>query len=202
VRPLCVEAGLLIVPDEERCEIVGEWLVLKFSFMLSLKDGETWDHRPTRTVMVTSKMGAQAFGAAQSYALKQFMRGIFQIATGDGEDGDTHEHGDLSQARRQGGNGHQNANGKPPERPRKENYTNSASQQQSTDPNGTAPQGPPVKSIKQAKAEIDEAAGQSREMMKAWKEANADWLAKLEAASPDKYRELMNHFDQMWTFAA
>ena len=32
--------------------------------------------------------GAQAFGAAQSYALKQFMRSLFQIPTGDREDAD------------------------------------------------------------------------------------------------------------------
>jgi hypothetical protein len=32
--------------------------------------------------------GAQAFGSAQSYALKQFMRSLFQIPTGDKEDAD------------------------------------------------------------------------------------------------------------------
>src|SRR3546814_8863152 len=55
--------------------------------------------------MVLASMGAQAFGAAQSYALKQFERSLFQIATGDGEDADHHTQSDLPGARRQAGNG-------------------------------------------------------------------------------------------------
>jgi hypothetical protein len=45
--------------------------------------------------MVQSAMGAQAFGAAQSYSLKQFMRSLFQMATGDKEDADFHEQSAL-----------------------------------------------------------------------------------------------------------
>lgn len=200
VRPLCTEAGLLIVPDEEHCEVNGDWLTLKFSFMLSHKDGETWDHRPTRTVMVSAKMGAQAFGAAQSYALKQFMRGLFQIATGDGEDADAHDHGDLSQGRRQqNGNGHQN--GRAPERPRREDYQNGNGQNGRVNGNArtTAPQMPPNgngKSVKQAKEEIS--ACKTKEQLKQWKEANAEWLDKLAGISMERFEEVNAHFDDVW----
>jgi len=40
-------------------------------------------------------MGAQAFGAAQSYAEKQFMRSLFKIATGDDDDADFHQQENL-----------------------------------------------------------------------------------------------------------
>lgn len=88
VRPLCAAQGLIIVQDEDTCEINDGWVVIKYRFTLAHSSGEVWDHRPARTIMVSAKMGAQAFGAAQSYALKQFERALFQIATGDKEDVD------------------------------------------------------------------------------------------------------------------
>ena len=46
--------------------------------------------------MVNASMGSQAFGAAQSYTLKQFMRSLFQVATGEkGQDADEHPPADL-----------------------------------------------------------------------------------------------------------
>ena len=96
VRPLCAEHGLIIIQDEESYEVREGWLILKFRFTLAHKDGETWAHRPARSIMVNAKMGAQAYGAAQSYALKQFERSLFQIATGEkNEDADTHASADL-----------------------------------------------------------------------------------------------------------
>jgi hypothetical protein len=94
-RPLCGAAGLIIVPDEEDASLVDKWLKVKFSFTVAHESGETWEHSPTRTVMVNSAMGSQAYGAAQSYALKQFLRALFQIATGDGEDADSHPNEQL-----------------------------------------------------------------------------------------------------------
>jgi len=92
IRPLCAEYGLIISQDEECFEFKqltnkqGEpsnWLTLTFRYTLIHSSGETWAHRPSRTIMVNASMGAQAFGAAQSYSLKQFMRSLFQIATGE-----------------------------------------------------------------------------------------------------------------------
>lgn len=94
LRPLCAKNGLIIIQDEESFELKqsqnkkGEtvtWLIVRFRFTLAHSSGETWVHRPARTIMVNAAMGAQAFGAAQSYALKQFMRALFQIATGEAD---------------------------------------------------------------------------------------------------------------------
>lgn len=105
VRPICAKHGLLIMQDEDSCEFrEGQdksgkaltWLVMKFSFTLAHSSGETWGHRPTRTAMVQASMGSQAFGAAQSYALKQFERSLFQIATGEKDaDADSHPQAEL-----------------------------------------------------------------------------------------------------------
>ena len=98
-RPLCAAAGLIVLQDEDGCEIVGDaakpWLKLSYVFRLAHSSGEQWDGSMRRTVMVDARMGAQAFGAAQSYVLKQFMRALFQMATGDGEDADTHAPANL-----------------------------------------------------------------------------------------------------------
>lgn len=101
VRPLCAKHGLIIMQDEESFEMKDGWLVMTFRFTLAHSSGETWGYRPTRTIMVSAKMGSQAFGAAQSYALKQFERSLFQIATGEkGNDADEHPAADLpSQAK-------------------------------------------------------------------------------------------------------
>lgn len=101
-RPACAAAGLIIVPDEESVDMVEKWLRVKFSFTVAHASGETWDHSPTRTVMVNSAMGSQAYGAAQSYALKQFLRALFQISTGDGEDADTQPNEQLPSSQRRG----------------------------------------------------------------------------------------------------
>jgi hypothetical protein len=92
VNPLCVQAGLVILQEEESIEIKpgtdgkGGWLVARYGFTLAHKSGAAWGPLH-RTVMVQAN-GAQAFGSAQSYALKQFMRSLFQIPTGDKDDAD------------------------------------------------------------------------------------------------------------------
>lgn len=112
VRPLCAKHGLIIMQDEESFEMregrdkydkPKMWLLMRFSFTLAHSSGETWAHRPTRSIMVDASMGSQAFGAAQSYALKQFERSLFQIATGEnGADADFHPPADLpADAKRQ-----------------------------------------------------------------------------------------------------
>jgi hypothetical protein len=121
VRPLCAEQGLIIIIDEEGFETKeGQdkngksvtWLVLEFAFTLAHSSGETWGHRPRRTIMVNASMGSQAFGAAQSYALKQFERALFQIATGEKDgDADSHPHGDLPRTARRGAVKRGQANG-------------------------------------------------------------------------------------------
>ena len=108
VRPLCAKHGLIIVQDEEAFEVKAtaggdkptQWLLMRFRFTIAHLSGETWAHRPARSIMVNAAMGAQAFGAAQSYALKQFLRSLFQIATGEKDDADFHEQSNLPKAER------------------------------------------------------------------------------------------------------
>jgi hypothetical protein len=100
VNPACAEAGLIIAPIELSCEPsefetvdrdgrtkIRRQSTYRYNFMLIAEDGTTWcNERDVRSVTVEAT-GAQAAGAAQSYALKQFDRALFQIPTGD-EDAD------------------------------------------------------------------------------------------------------------------
>jgi hypothetical protein len=96
IRPLCAKHGLIISQDEEHFEIRDTWLFMRFAFTLAHSSGEVWGHRDRRSIMVSSKMGAQAFGAGQSYALKQYLRSLFQVATGEkGMDADEHPNAEL-----------------------------------------------------------------------------------------------------------
>ena len=92
VNPLCAEAGLIILQDEIKREVLPgknntPWLHFDFEFWLAHETGAFWDKPLHRGVMVPAN-GAQAFGSAQSYALKQFQRSLFQIPTGDKDDAD------------------------------------------------------------------------------------------------------------------
>ncbi len=88
--PVCSENGLVITQDEINCEQVErnqkQWLMFKFEFnILHMSDEQLGPYY--RSVSVPFN-GAQAFGSAQSYALKQFLRSLFQIPTGDKDDPD------------------------------------------------------------------------------------------------------------------
>lgn len=95
VNPLCAEAGLFFVMDETAWEIkkapnehgkdVG-WLYMTYDVMLAHAGGSLYG--PLRRNVIVQASGAQAFGSAQSYVLKQLMRGLFQIPTGDKDDPD------------------------------------------------------------------------------------------------------------------
>jgi len=105
VRPLCAKRGLIILQDEEVVETIAgvdkygkpsNWLKMVFTFTLAHESGETWGWYPRRTIFVNAAMGSQAFGAGQSYALKQFLRATLLIATGEASnDGDSHAHSNL-----------------------------------------------------------------------------------------------------------
>lgn len=97
-RPLCAAHGLTVLQDEEDCQIVdagggNKSLFMRFAFTLEAGGESRGPLR--RSIMVPAKMGSQAFGAGQSYALKQFLRATFQIATGEKDDIDHHDTGEL-----------------------------------------------------------------------------------------------------------
>jgi hypothetical protein len=95
VNPLCAETGLIIMASEvsrqiektQKADKQSVWLLLEFDFTLAHASGAYIASPMRRSVMVPAE-GAQAFGSAQSYALKQFMRSLFMIPTGEGDDAD------------------------------------------------------------------------------------------------------------------
>ena len=90
VHPVCAEAGLIIVPHELSSEVspTGKSLTVVYQYILIHKDGDTWDFPTTKHIVVPFGNGT-AMGTAQSYALKQFMRSLFQLSTGEQDDLDS-----------------------------------------------------------------------------------------------------------------
>lgn len=96
VRSHCAEAGLAIIPDEARdaetqevSKKDGKPMVIwsaRFGFILIHESGQSFG--PIYKTVAVQFNGAQAAGSAQSYALKQLMRGLFLIRTGDKDDPD------------------------------------------------------------------------------------------------------------------
>lgn len=96
VRGHCADAGLAIIPDEARdaetqevSKKDGKPMVIwnaRFGFILIHEEGESFG--PIYKTVAVQFNGAQAAGSAQSYALKQLMRGLFLIKTGDNDDPD------------------------------------------------------------------------------------------------------------------
>lgn len=94
VNPICAEHGLIVHMQEsvredfERQSRNGTsaWMRQSFDITLWHVSGESLPP-VTRTVEVL-RNGAQAYGSAQSYALKQFWRCILLIPTGDKDDAD------------------------------------------------------------------------------------------------------------------
>lgn len=94
VNPICAEAGIIIHMDEvatddfTRKGKFGEspWMRVRFSIAVMHVSGQGLPP-VTRSVEVL-RNGAQAYGSAQSYALKQFLRALLLIPTGDKDDAD------------------------------------------------------------------------------------------------------------------
>lgn len=95
VNPICVESGLIIPPPQE-LEIqeftkkgkYGESSWLRFVFEITCYHVSGQSMPPVKKSVEVMRSGAQASGGAQSYALKQYMRALFQISTGDKDDPD------------------------------------------------------------------------------------------------------------------
>jgi len=90
MRPILSSSGITILMDEESATQAGDNIWIRFGFTLVHSSGERWGPM-RRTVAVQALGPAQAFGSAQSYALKQFLRATFLVATGDGDDPDAHK---------------------------------------------------------------------------------------------------------------
>ena len=93
--------GLIIVPHEQSIEISpsGKNLTVVYQYILIHKEGDTWDFPTTKHIVVPFGNGT-AMGTAQSYALKQFMRSLFQLSTGEQDDLDALDQTNTSQKKK------------------------------------------------------------------------------------------------------
>lgn len=97
--PVMAEANLVLLTDELEHEIIttesrkdSVWLRVKFGIVfMSSETGEI--SPPFKRSIALPHNGAQTYGAAQSYIIKQFLRGIFLVPTGDEtEEADSQPH--------------------------------------------------------------------------------------------------------------
>ena len=94
VNPICAKHGLIFqvneldVVDFTKKGKYGEsgWLRISYEIIVYHTSGQSMPPS-TRSVEIM-RNGAQAFGSGNSYVLKQFMRSLFLIPTGDKDDAD------------------------------------------------------------------------------------------------------------------
>jgi hypothetical protein len=118
VGPLCSAAGLIVYQDEDAVDLIDRggkaWLKVTYAFRLGHVSGILYD-RPARRTVFQAITGPQTTGSCQSYALKQYLRSMFLIPTGDRDDADYGKQQDMAAAPQ-----------KPPQRvepPRRTNHT-------------------------------------------------------------------------------
>jgi hypothetical protein len=101
VCPLCSASGLIVLQDEDSVDVFDRggkgWLKIVYSFTLAHVSGVV-SERPIRRTVLQPVTGPQTTGSSQSYALKQFMRSLFMIPTGDHEDADHQPQQDMPAA--------------------------------------------------------------------------------------------------------
>ena len=94
VGPICAANGLVTIIDEDVREFVEkpgkygptQWVSITYQITTWHASGE---QLPTvRRHVEVIRNGPQAYGAAQSYVLKQYYRGLLAIPTGDKDDPD------------------------------------------------------------------------------------------------------------------
>lgn len=102
IGPLCASAGLIVYQDEGLVDTIDRggksWLKATYTFTLGHTSGVVWSKPVSRTVY-QSITGPQTTGSCQSYALKQFLRSLFMIPTGDRDDADYHKPEDMPATR-------------------------------------------------------------------------------------------------------
>lgn len=103
VGPLCSAAGLIVYQDEDSVDIIDRggkaWLKVTYAFRLGHVSGILHD-RPARRTVFQSITGPQTTGSCQSYALKQYLRSMFLIPTGDKDDPDYQKQQDMPAAQK------------------------------------------------------------------------------------------------------
>jgi len=89
----CGSNGVVVLQQEVSCSTVSvnnrAWVMMEFEFIVCHASGQSLP--PVRRSVGVMWSGSQSYGSAQSYALKQFLRSLFQIACGDNDDPDYQE---------------------------------------------------------------------------------------------------------------
>ena len=109
VNPICAANGLVVHMQEAKIEDFarkgkyGENAWLRMTWEISVWHTSGQSLPPVMRTVEVLRNGAQAYGSAQSYALKQFLRSLFLIPTGDKDDADLQptDAGAVTQAPRQ-----------------------------------------------------------------------------------------------------
>jgi hypothetical protein len=99
-NPICAEAGLIFHMQEIGFEEFmrkgkyGEsaWVKVIYEIIVMHTSGQSLP--PVKRSVEVVRSGAQAYGSAQSYCLKQFLRSLLLIPTGDKDDADFQATGD------------------------------------------------------------------------------------------------------------
>lgn len=94
VNPICARHGIIVSMQENGLEDFtrkgkfGEnpWMRMTWEITVFHASGQSLP--PVNRTVEVLRNGAQAYGSAQSYALKQFLRSLFLIPTGDKDDAD------------------------------------------------------------------------------------------------------------------
>ena len=96
----CGANGIVVLQQEVSCSTVTvnnrAWVMMEFDFIVCHSSGQTLP--AVRRSVGVMWSGSQSYGSAQSYALKQFLRSLFQIACGDQDDPDFQEHASANKA--------------------------------------------------------------------------------------------------------
>lgn len=94
VNPICAEEGLIFNVDEHAIEDFtkkgqyGETSWMRITFRITAYHISGQSMPPVQRTVEVLRNGAQAYGSAQSYALKQYLRALLLIPTGDKDDAD------------------------------------------------------------------------------------------------------------------
>ena len=94
VNPICAEHGLMVDVTEDAIEDFtrkgkyGESAWMRVRYLVTVYHTSGQSMPPVHRTVEVLRNGAQAYGSAQSYVLKQFLRGLLLIATGDMDDAD------------------------------------------------------------------------------------------------------------------
>ena len=94
VNPICADAGLIFPMQEDGIEDFtrkgkfgdSSWMRVRWQITVMHISGQSLP--PVLRTVEVIRNGAQAYGSAQSYALKQFLRSFLLIPTGDKDDAD------------------------------------------------------------------------------------------------------------------